>query len=61
MILLVVTTQIALSADIFSDRIALGIYADGSLVNNTQTLGILWDGNKRDGAPLGGDFILVRN
>ena len=61
MLFLIASLQIALGADISSDRIALGIFEDGSLVNSTQTLGMLWDSDAQGTTPLGADFILAGN
>ena len=59
MLILIASLQFAQSADIASDRIALGIFEDGSLVNNTESLGILWDSDGKGSTPLGADFILA--
>ncbi|MDP6931923.1 MAG: putative metal-binding motif-containing protein [Myxococcota bacterium] len=41
-----------------SDRIALGLHPDGSLVNHDGTLGLLWDSDGTSGdAPLGTDLL----
>jgi MYXO-CTERM domain-containing protein len=53
--ILIATTASAL--DLASDRVAVGLHSDGSLVNDPEDLGLLWDQDGPGGAPVGGDFL----
>ena len=49
----------ALAVDLVGDQLAVGINADGSLVNDAETLGLLWDPDGPEGAmPTSNDLIL---